>query len=1274
MRKALIALLILLPMRVSAQNTTVSFTMVDTDGTHWFTGAWKMDFHPNPNQPGEGNYRLINGQPLSGTVLHQNGTTDVNGFASIVVYDSTLVTPSGSGWTLTLCPNASAACGVYQFSSAGGSMDLSSNLTIRMPVPRFEATGNKAYGYIDTEAMVKVATGGCYWNVTSNAQRCWNGTQFVNAAGSGGTVTPGGQPGEVQINNGTTSLGAASGVTYTSPGGLTASGAISAQTLGGSCYAKQWATPSGTGTNGIGNAMAGGCSTVVSDVTYSNTEQPTISSFNTTPVFHQDQRGNFITEYFRNPGTDSTGSPANYLNRFGFIGMYGRATQCMFDATYPNAYANNRLGCSQINITSINPGYDSNNNWQVPVALRINNTSHSMGTNESINIVETDHGVGDKAPLYCYSYGSGGQVAGSSEGQKCLAWGTIENNYTFAATVTTNTPSVNPTKIVTATPALTSNGFGATGTNSAAQGVGRLLINMGTCSSYPGTCTAPAAPNTGQITASANGFDTATSALTINQTVPASNAWGTVSGTVNTPISIQPPLFSSPMTVNITGAFGTFVVGNPATGTGLVCFTGQWHECAYPTGVSGSGSSQTITIPLRHTHSGGAVFQGGMAGYCLVLPAFTQTTPTIAGVVGQPMRYCYDVFGSTASNVLQVGRFGFGTQTKFDYASITNTATLAASLSSSGTTVTGSIYSVNGAFIAPNGSIMITGSDGGLLDGQCNNLQYTNTLGSANNGAFTCTNPNLTGTITNTTAQPKAQPMATNCSTCTATAGIVESVYNLYPAAEVLDVRGAGNPPMVDGTLTVEPNILGSPTLVEQPHHITGEYEGYTTGMNAYDPFTTSYNNMAAQHVFGAAFSGGGLSGASNAFFQWNNLNSDSMYFMGGGILGPPNFANIGGDFNTFFNLNHLPSSGSSSSATANTSALFMINPVAAQLNDVSLNANLFYIWTKPGSTGHTSWTLAPNTGNTAWYTDGVTTYAASAHNFSGPVNMSSATISTAGGMISGLGVNYVLYSNDLSQNQFWRFTGGTAGTITCGLTDDSGNPACSMVQATGNGTNCTAGNGCNWNFTNVPVVLTGLTALIPGNPYTMQAHIRGGAGGEVFLIGVSNASHQFTATSQWADYCWTFTAGTTALNSYASINQNLIAAGPQTLYVSNVVTRPGSACGPPTYTTNNQVINPTPVNHFPGAATVIASGTVALPFTALGSGSCYPNTTTTATGVLSTDTLNYAFQGAPDSSWGSFVIHQYVAANLVGFQVCNPPGGGSQTPVAATLNWKVTR
>jgi hypothetical protein len=225
MKKYLIALMLLLAGRLSAQTTAVSATVVDSDGTTWANGTWSLSFSPNNNFPNPNQY-TINGAPLDPAILNQKGSLTSSGALAITTYDSSLITPGGSGWNLTVCPNATAKCGLYTFSTAGASNNISASLTINIPPPRFVAKSG-TYGYADGEATLQLVQGATYWNVTTLSQKTWTGTVWqVTSSSSTGTVNSG-TTGQITgyPANGTT-VGPASGLTTYGTNGLKATGKI----------------------------------------------------------------------------------------------------------------------------------------------------------------------------------------------------------------------------------------------------------------------------------------------------------------------------------------------------------------------------------------------------------------------------------------------------------------------------------------------------------------------------------------------------------------------------------------------------------------------------------------------------------------------------------------------------------------------------------------------------------------------------------------------------------------------------------------------------------------------------------------------------------------------------------------------------------------------------------------------------------------------------------------------------------------------------------------
>jgi hypothetical protein len=175
MKKLLILFSILLgTVSVYAQNTAVTATVTDSDGTAWAGGTWKLQFVPNASQPNISVYN-INGTPLSNSVITQNGTMNGTGVLSFTNYQNTAISPTGSSWSLTVCPNASSACGIYNFSTSTTTLNISSALTSIIPAPRFNALMG-SYGYTDGEAITQSIPGSTYYNVILGCQKAYSGS------------------------------------------------------------------------------------------------------------------------------------------------------------------------------------------------------------------------------------------------------------------------------------------------------------------------------------------------------------------------------------------------------------------------------------------------------------------------------------------------------------------------------------------------------------------------------------------------------------------------------------------------------------------------------------------------------------------------------------------------------------------------------------------------------------------------------------------------------------------------------------------------------------------------------------------------------------------------------------------------------------------------------------------------------------------------------------------------------------------------------------------
>jgi hypothetical protein len=166
-----------------AQTTTVTATVTDSDNITWFDGTVTVQFVPNPAQPNLSVYRL-NGAPLSMAVVNQRPISlGSEGTFSVSVYDNTQVTPAGSSWQYTICPFSTSKCGILVLPASGPSMNISSQVTATIPVPRFSAViGN--YGYADVEAILQLVPGNIYYNVTDSCYRGYSGSAWGCVTGN----------------------------------------------------------------------------------------------------------------------------------------------------------------------------------------------------------------------------------------------------------------------------------------------------------------------------------------------------------------------------------------------------------------------------------------------------------------------------------------------------------------------------------------------------------------------------------------------------------------------------------------------------------------------------------------------------------------------------------------------------------------------------------------------------------------------------------------------------------------------------------------------------------------------------------------------------------------------------------------------------------------------------------------------------------------------------------------------------------------------------------
>lgn len=167
-----------------AQSTTVSGTITDSNGQAFIGGTYNIVFYSNGLPP-----------PFNwnGSVLSQytsfSGVLDGTGsFSGVSVPSSNYITPTGTAWTFTVCPNSTSPCYSQIIPVTGSTLSVSSLISppaIQMnitPFVRFTA-------YSDSEVVGGVK-GSQYFNLTDNtihaciALPCSSNWQSIQYTGS----------------------------------------------------------------------------------------------------------------------------------------------------------------------------------------------------------------------------------------------------------------------------------------------------------------------------------------------------------------------------------------------------------------------------------------------------------------------------------------------------------------------------------------------------------------------------------------------------------------------------------------------------------------------------------------------------------------------------------------------------------------------------------------------------------------------------------------------------------------------------------------------------------------------------------------------------------------------------------------------------------------------------------------------------------------------------------------------------------------------------------
>ena len=167
-RLALLLALLFSAVPAFAQSTTVAGTITDAGAQAWAFGTVQFTFRPSNSNP-TGQY-FWNGAPFdkSTTIPATPLPLDGSGsFAGVSVPSNNFINPSGSTWTVQVCPAATTPCFSRSLTITGGTLNISAQI---IPPPVNLNLTNPFLGaraYTDSE-VTGAQPGAIYFNVTDN--------------------------------------------------------------------------------------------------------------------------------------------------------------------------------------------------------------------------------------------------------------------------------------------------------------------------------------------------------------------------------------------------------------------------------------------------------------------------------------------------------------------------------------------------------------------------------------------------------------------------------------------------------------------------------------------------------------------------------------------------------------------------------------------------------------------------------------------------------------------------------------------------------------------------------------------------------------------------------------------------------------------------------------------------------------------------------------------------------------------------------------------------
>lgn len=162
-RVLLIAIMLVSPLALRAQNTLVSGTISDSSSQAWKNGTYSFTFNPSPSNP-FGPY-FLNGAPFNISTTVSGSLDNTGALTSVPVPSNALISPAGSTYKVQVCPAAGVlanGCFVTTLTISGASQTITSSV---VPPPLFVSLPTGSSAYSDSE-ILGAKQGSFYVNLT----------------------------------------------------------------------------------------------------------------------------------------------------------------------------------------------------------------------------------------------------------------------------------------------------------------------------------------------------------------------------------------------------------------------------------------------------------------------------------------------------------------------------------------------------------------------------------------------------------------------------------------------------------------------------------------------------------------------------------------------------------------------------------------------------------------------------------------------------------------------------------------------------------------------------------------------------------------------------------------------------------------------------------------------------------------------------------------------------------------------------------------------------